>query len=332
MTVPPAGNAQHADLDAAIRPAPLPPSLEWVGALDGELHALDQSLLPHERVILRLRTAEDVADAILRLAIRGAPIIGVAAAYGLYLGVRAIAPEGPAALDTARHVAAMLLATRPTAVNLRWALDRCLSRMRKDHDVSSLLAEAARIDPNAEDAKQKVIDANADADKSLMESRKLLLALLDRGEVPRLCHFHLLQIAAVTRDSAGMLEHGEKYLEAAAADQKKTQDEIDRTTIWGYEQFRKSSLQILRGDEIGVRTLLAQHLYERGEFEKALAHVDAVLAIDPRRSDERYNRGLILKKLGRNDEAKDDMRTFLATTTLPPDSAKVQEAVEALRQ
>jgi tetratricopeptide (TPR) repeat protein len=194
------------------------------------------------------------------------------------------------------------------------------------------LAEAARIDPHAEDAKQKVIDANDDADTSLMESRKLLLALLDRGEVPRLCHFHLLQIAAVTRDSAGMLEHGDKYLEAAAADQKKTQDEIDRTTIWGYEQFRKSSLQVLRGDEIGVRALLAQHHYERGEFEKALAHVDAVLAIDPRRSDERYNRGLILKKLGRNDEAKDDMRTFLATTTLPPDSAKVQDAVEALRQ
>jgi methylthioribose-1-phosphate isomerase len=156
MTVPPAADAHGADalgadVASAVRPAPLPPSLEWVGAIDGELHALDQSLLPHERVVLKLRTADAVADAILRLAIRGAPIIGVAAAYGLYLGVRAIAPEGPASLDTARHVAAMLLATRPTAVNLRWALDRCLSRMRKDHDVASLLAEAARIDrENAE--------------------------------------------------------------------------------------------------------------------------------------------------------------------------------------
>ena len=128
------------------RPAPLPPALEWQGALDGHLQALDQSCLPHERRLLELRTAEAVADAIRRLAIRGAPMIGVAAAYGLYLGVREIAPMSIALLDTARHVAAQLLATRPTAVNLRWALDRCLDRLRQDHEVPALLAEAARIE------------------------------------------------------------------------------------------------------------------------------------------------------------------------------------------
>ncbi len=195
-----------------------------------------------------------------------------------------------------------------------------------------LLAEAARVDPNAEEAAEKVAAKNADADRTLSDAKRLLVALLDRGEVPRLCHYHLFQIAVLTRDSAALEEHGAKYLEAAAKDQQKTQEEIDRTTVYGYEQFRKSSLQQLRGDEIGVRTLLAQHLYDKGDFAGALAHVDAVLAIDPRRSDEHYNRGLILQKLGRKDEAKGNMRTFLATTTLPPDSAKVMDAVKALQQ
>ena len=194
------------------------------------------------------------------------------------------------------------------------------------------MAEAARIDPNAEEASEKVAAANASADRALDEAKKLLVSLLERGEVPRLCHFHLFQIAVLTRDSQALLDNGEKYLEAAAKDQQKTQEEIDRTTVYGYEQFRKSSLQQLRGDEIGVRALLAQHLYDKGNFAGALANVDAILAIDPRRSDEHYNRGLILQKLGRQDEAKSDMRTFLATTTLPPDSAKVMDAVKALQQ
>ena len=135
-----------AEQRTSARPAPLPPALEWQGALDGHLLVLDQSCLPHERQLLELRTADAVADSIRRLAVRGAPLIGVAAAYGLYLGVREIAPMPIALLDTARHVAAQLLATRPTAVNLRWALDRCIERLRQDHEVPSLLAEAARID------------------------------------------------------------------------------------------------------------------------------------------------------------------------------------------
>lgn len=195
-----------------------------------------------------------------------------------------------------------------------------------------LLTEAARIDKNAEDADRRAADKNAEADSCLAREKELLQALLARGEIPRLCHFHLFQVALLTRDTDGLLDHGEKFLEASANDLKKTQEEIDRTTVYGYEQFQKNSLQQLRGDEIGVRIQLGEHHFERGDFDAALRHVDAILAIDPRRSDLRYNRGQILRKLGRNDEAKDDLRTFLATTSLPPDSAKVKDAVEALRQ
>jgi methylthioribose-1-phosphate isomerase len=87
---------------------------------EGEaLHILDQTLLPAEERWLRCESAEDVADAIRRLAVRGAPAIGLAAAYGLALEVR----RG----GDARAAAELLGATRPTAVNLRWALDRALA-------------------------------------------------------------------------------------------------------------------------------------------------------------------------------------------------------------
>jgi methylthioribose-1-phosphate isomerase len=85
---------------------------------DGALFVLDQTALPQEERWLRCESAAQVADAIRRLAVRGAPAIGLAAAYGL-------AVEDGRGGDLA--VAAELLgATRPTAVNLRWALDRAL--------------------------------------------------------------------------------------------------------------------------------------------------------------------------------------------------------------
>jgi methylthioribose-1-phosphate isomerase len=89
----------------------------------GRLRLLDQTRLPVEEVWLDCDTPEEVADAIRRLAVRGAPAIGVAAGYGLVLGVRTVR-------DRARlrerfdEVSDLLGRTRPTAVNLRWALDR----------------------------------------------------------------------------------------------------------------------------------------------------------------------------------------------------------------
>lgn len=125
---------------------PLPPTLRWQGDLDGELELLDQTLLPNERVVLVLRDERGVADAIVRLAVRGAPAIGVAAAYGLLLGVRARAPKNPAELLAAvDEVAALLAKTRPTAVNLVWALQRMQAVAHKDPTLVALLHEAQAI-------------------------------------------------------------------------------------------------------------------------------------------------------------------------------------------
>ncbi len=90
---------------------------------DGALELLDQTRLPRAEEWLRCTRPEEVADAIHRLAVRGAPAIGVAAAYGLVLGLLA-APPNEAPAETLERTARLLAQTRPTAVNLRWALDR----------------------------------------------------------------------------------------------------------------------------------------------------------------------------------------------------------------
>ncbi|MFM8617934.1 MAG: S-methyl-5-thioribose-1-phosphate isomerase [Opitutaceae bacterium] len=85
---------------------------------------IDQTRLPHALVTTRLETLNDAAHAIRDMLVRGAPLIGATAAWGMWLALRADA--GDAALNRAH---ATLLATRPTAVNLRWALDRVRTRL-----------------------------------------------------------------------------------------------------------------------------------------------------------------------------------------------------------
>ncbi|HEX8053686.1 MAG TPA: S-methyl-5-thioribose-1-phosphate isomerase [Thermoleophilaceae bacterium] len=99
---------------------------------DGVLELLDQRCLPGEEAWLRCSATCQVADAIRSLAVRGAPAIGIAAAYGLALA----AARGEDLAEAAR----MLGDTRPTAVNLRWALNRTLAAGRE-----GALAEAHRI-------------------------------------------------------------------------------------------------------------------------------------------------------------------------------------------
>lgn len=105
------------------------PTLYWD---EDALVIIDQTALPTKKVLLRLETAEAVYDAIRSMQVRGAPAIGIAAAFGLYLGVRDVATDDPIVFRTAiRNVAAMLASARPTAVNLAWALDRLVKKV--DH-------------------------------------------------------------------------------------------------------------------------------------------------------------------------------------------------------
>jgi methylthioribose-1-phosphate isomerase len=90
--------------------------------VDGALEILDQTRLPTEEVWLRLTTPEQVIEAIQALRVRGAPAIGVAGAYALVLA----AGGAPGSAEKVRAAAPKVAAARPTAVNLRWAVDRML--------------------------------------------------------------------------------------------------------------------------------------------------------------------------------------------------------------
>ncbi len=93
---------------------------------------IDQRLLPGEEVFLRCRDHHEVAVAIRDMAVRGAPAIGVTAALGIALGVRREAAEGPALREAFGAICAEMAATRPTAVNLFWAIDRMRARFERD--------------------------------------------------------------------------------------------------------------------------------------------------------------------------------------------------------
>ena len=96
---------------------------------DDRLLILDQTLLPGEEKYIELETKESVWDAILKLKVRGAPAIGVAAAYGLYISVRNSKAETLDEFGSEIEAAADYLVTaRPTAVNLAWALQRMKQR------------------------------------------------------------------------------------------------------------------------------------------------------------------------------------------------------------
>jgi methylthioribose-1-phosphate isomerase len=120
-----------------------PPPLRW----DGErLHALDQTRLPGEVAIIELAGATDVAEALQRLAVRGAPLIGVAAAYGLAMELAR--DPGAATLERA---SAELKSARPTAVNLSWAVDRVATAARVAGN-GEPMAVAARAEAEAIEA------------------------------------------------------------------------------------------------------------------------------------------------------------------------------------
>ncbi len=101
-------------------------TLQWIGGTDGFLELTDQRKLPAEFTKLKCASSEELWDAIKTLAVRGAPAIGVAAAYGVCIAMRSI--EKNASLSEAiEHLeknADHLATSRPTAVNLFWALDR----------------------------------------------------------------------------------------------------------------------------------------------------------------------------------------------------------------
>jgi methylthioribose-1-phosphate isomerase len=150
----------------------------------GAVHIIDQRRLPAELVTAVLTTVDDVARAIREMWLRGAPLIGVAGAHGLALAVRHDPSDG--AIERA---AALLLATRPTAVNLRWAVDQMRAAL-------VAVPPAARADTAFARA-QAMADADAETCRLIGEQGLPLLGAAEGSEVRVLTHCNAGWLATI---------------------------------------------------------------------------------------------------------------------------------------
>jgi methylthioribose-1-phosphate isomerase len=115
----------------------------WLNADGWSVGTIDQTALPHRFVTLTLTTLDDAVHAIKSMQVRGAPLIGATAAYGMCLALRADASD-----DSLERARAALLNTRPTAINLRWALDEMAAAVRnqpREARVAAAYRRAAEI-------------------------------------------------------------------------------------------------------------------------------------------------------------------------------------------
>ncbi len=234
----------------AVSTAPAP--LAWDGR---RLALLDQTLLPGREHTLVIEDAEGVADAIRRLAVRGAPLIGVAGGYGLALAV-ARDPRSPA-LDAAWG---LLREARPTAANLAWAVDRVREaalRVPEDERARAARAEAEAI--HAEDR------AASDA---LARNGAALL----RGASRILTHCNTGALATSGRGSAlAVVEelHRQAPVEVLCCETRPLLQGA-RLTVWELERRTIPHALVVDGAAAG--------LIRRGEVDAVLVGFDRVAA------------------------------------------------------
>jgi methylthioribose-1-phosphate isomerase len=159
---------------------------------DGSLFVIDQTALPSETVILELKTPEETADAIRRLAVRGAMAIGVAAAYGVLLGALAEPGDTASIKRAVRESVRVIGASRPTARNLFWALERMEDALGEGEEEPDLLLE--RLRERAKEIAWETIETN----RLLVEAGQEII-----GEAARvLTHCNSGALAALRYGSA----------------------------------------------------------------------------------------------------------------------------------
>jgi methylthioribose-1-phosphate isomerase len=216
-----------------------------------EVRIIDQRVLPAEESWLGLRDAGSVAEAIRTLAVRGAPAIGVAAAYGIAVEARRGAP--PARL---REAAAHLAGARPTAVNLAWAVRRMSARIGEPAD--AVLSEAHAIRDEDEAACRRIGALGA----PLLPDRARVLTHCNAGALATAGYGTALGVVRAAHE-AGRLDH-------VLADETRPFFQGARLTAWE-----------LQRDGIPVTLLtdgMAGWLMSRGEVSCVLVGADRIAA------------------------------------------------------
>ena len=205
----------------------MPKSICWVGGLDGHVELIDQTLLPEELRVVTCRDAAVIAEAIVSLRIRGAPAIGIAAAMGLVLGVRGCEEGDRDGFHKALEETGNLLAgSRPTAVNLFWALERMrVCAEQHVHEPVARIKEALWREALA------IRDEDARMCRAIGENGQELIP--DGGGVLTHCNAGALATAEYGTALAVMYsakEHGRKF--RVYADETRPLLQGSRLTAW----------------------------------------------------------------------------------------------------
>lgn len=157
-------------------------AIDW---RDGALHLLDQRILPFEETWIAYTSAAGVAEAIRSMVVRGAPAIGISAAYGVVLAARARIAEGGDWYAALEEDFALLADSRPTAVNLFWALGRMhdrLDRLKSNADpLAALEAEAIAIHQSDREANLTMAQLGVDLIRKHQGNAQAILTHCNTG-------------------------------------------------------------------------------------------------------------------------------------------------------
>lgn len=229
---------------------------------------LDQRLLPTEEKWLLLKTYDEVADGIRDMVVRGAPAIGVSAAYGIALGVRTFVGTDLNDLDDEfEYICEVIGATRPTAVNLFWAIDRMKSTFASARDAGKSISEIKQI---------LIDDAKAIHNEDI-ESQRLIAQfggelIDDNSTVLTHCNAGALATGGVWGTALGVIrgavDQGKKV--SVIADETRPYLQGARLTAWELQQ-----------DEIPVTLItdnMSGHIMKRGAIQAVVVGSDRIAA------------------------------------------------------
>ncbi|MDH5441213.1 MAG: S-methyl-5-thioribose-1-phosphate isomerase [Candidatus Bathyarchaeota archaeon] len=235
-------------------------TIEWE---NGVVVTIDQTMLPHDEILLELTDCVQVASAIKEMKIRGAPLIGVAAAYGLALtAYHSKAEEREELLRELERSADLLKRTRPTAVNLFWAVDRVLGSVR------SVSADVETVKKMVVDEAERMADEDAEANRRIGEHGS---KLIKDGDVI-LTHCNAGRLATVEYGTALAIvraawNEGKKI--SVIADE--TRPKLQGARLTAYELIRDGIPITLITDN------MAGYVMSKGMVDKVIVGADRIV-------------------------------------------------------
>ena len=235
-------------------------AIEWV---QGKIRLLDQTRLPWEEVFLELSDYRELLQAIKQMRIRGAPAIGLAAAYGMALGAQEIeAKSKEEFLRELDSVAQTLAATRPTARNLFWALERMNRAAQAAGDVAqikaALLNEARKIEKETEEADKLIAAFGAEL-------------IRDGSTVLTHCHTGFLATAGYGT-ALGAIKEAEKQGKRIRVYVTETRPLLQGARLTTWELMRENIPVTLITDS------MAGHFLNRGAIDCVIVGADRIAA------------------------------------------------------